>query len=214
MRNAPLLALLAALSLSACIRVSVGAGSGDPPAIYRLAAPPPPPDLPRVNWQLVVDRPAAPRELDGQRILWIDAAGRLGTLPRAQWSERTPDRVQGAILEVLEGSGAIGGIDRPESGLRGDYVLLSEIRAFELREGEGRRLEARVALGLRLLAPARNRIVATTRIEASIPAADRSETALVRAFQQAFAEAVAAAARWTLGAGEANRVSGPPAPGP
>ncbi len=131
-----------------------------------------------------------------------------------QWSDRTPDLLQGAILEVLERSGAIGGIDRPESGLRGDYVLLSEIRGFELREEAGRTLSARIALGLRLLAPARNRIVAATLIEASAPASDRSETALVRAFQQAFGEVVTKAAAWTLSVGEANRVSGPPAPGP
>lgn len=100
------------------------------------------------------------------------------------------------------------------SGLRGDYVLLSEIRGFELREEAGRTLSARIALGLRLLAPARNRIVAATLIEASAPASDRSETALVRAFQQAFGEVVTKAAAWTLSVGEANRVSGPPAPGP
>lgn len=215
MKRLPILAILAASLLAACIRVNVGGGSGgEAPAIYRLSAPAPPPDLPRVNWQLVVDRPTAARELDGQRILWIDAAGRLSALPRVQWSDRTPDLLQGAILELLERSGAIGGIDRPESGLRGDYVLLSEIRGFELREEAGRTLAARIALGLRLLAPARNRIVAATLIEASAPASDRSEAALVRAFQQAFAEVVAKAAAWTLSVGEANRISGPPAPGP
>lgn len=214
MKYVPLLSVLTALLLSACIRVSVGGAAGDPPAIFRLNLPAPPADLIRVNWQLVVDRPSASRTLDGQRVLWIDGDGRVGTLPRLQWSDRLPDLVQAALIELFEQSGSIGGIDRPESGLRGDYLLVGELRAFQLEGDRRQGLEARIALGLRLIAPARNRIVAATRIEAKARATGTSDAELIRAFEQAFAEVLVESLRWTLSSGEANRVSGPPAPGP
>ncbi|MDW8480075.1 MAG: ABC-type transport auxiliary lipoprotein family protein [Xanthomonadales bacterium] len=199
--------------LAGCIRVGLGGGGGEPPAAYHLGAPEPPPGLRPVNWQLVVDRPSAPRSLDGQRIVWIDRDGRVALLPGAQWTDRIPDLVQGALIETLERSAAIAGVDRPTSGLRGDYLLVTEIRAFQLERAADGAFAARVALGLRLLEPARNRIVASRLVEATAPAHGDAPAAAVSAFREAFARVIPEAARWALESGEANRTSVPPPQG-
>jgi cholesterol transport system auxiliary component len=206
-------ALGATLLLSGCITVGFGGGASAPLTTWTLSPPPPPAEpLPVVNWQLVVDKPAASKALASHRIAVYPEPRVLNVYEGAQWVDRVPDLLQSLLIQGLEASGSIAAVDRPASGLRGDYTLLSEIRAFQAEYRGGGPPHARVALSLRLLQPARNRILAAHVVDVSVPAEGSDIASVVRAFDRAAAEAVGETVRWTLESGEANRMSGPPEP--
>jgi cholesterol transport system auxiliary component len=205
-----IIVLISAL-LAGCITVGLGGGSGASLTTYTLGAPraAPQPMAP-VNWQLVVDKPSAAKALATNRIVVMPRPGVIAVYEGAQWADRAPEMLQSLLIQALEASGSITAVDRPVSGLRGDYTLVSEVRAFQAEYDDGGAPTVHVSLSLRLLQPARNRILAAHRVEARQRAAATDIASVVQAFDVATAEVVAAAVVWTLESGEANRHSGPP----
>jgi cholesterol transport system auxiliary component len=203
----------AGLFLTGCISVGLGGGDTQPLTTYTLSTPSAPDEpLPPVNWQLVVDKPAAAKALASNRIVVMPSPHVLNVYEGAQWSDRTPDLVQTLLIQGLEASGSITAVDRPVSGLRGDYTLVSEVRAFQAEYGDSGPPVVHVSLSLRLLQPARNRILAATTVTARQPARATDIASVVRAFDVATTQVVTDTVAWTLTSGEANRHSGPPEP--
>ncbi|HRQ65166.1 MAG TPA: ABC-type transport auxiliary lipoprotein family protein [Xanthomonadaceae bacterium] len=209
----PIIAAAASLLLAGCITVGLGGSDSASLTTYTLSATRPPAEpVPPVNWQLVVDKPSAAKALASNRIVVMPRAHVLNVYEGAQWSDRTPEMLQTLLIQGLEASGSITAVDRPVSGLRGDYTLVSEVRAFQAEYGDDGPPEVHVSLSLRLLQPARNRILAATTVTARQPARATDIASVVRAFDRATASVIAEAVAWTLESGEANRHSGPPEP--
>ncbi len=209
----PLTVISASLLVGGCISVGLGGGGGDPLTTYTLGAPAAPSaPAQAVTWQLVVEKPSAAKALASNRIVVMPTANVINVYEGVQWSDRTPELVQTMIIRGLETSGRIAAVDRPESGLRGDYTLVSEVRAFQAEYDGAATPMVRVALSLRLLQPARNRVLAAQVLEETRRAESTDVASVVRAFDAAAVELVAKAVAWTLDSGEANHVSGPPEP--
>ena len=155
-----------------------------------------------VEWQLVVDEPAASEPLRGTRIVLKPGPRAYGIYKGARWTDRAPELVQSLVLEGFERSGRIRGIGRASSSLRGDFLLASDLRAFEARYGDG--ATAHVELSARLVDSMRNEVVAARVFEAAVPAQGRDVASVVPAFEAAVDEVVAALVAWTLEEGEAN----------
>lgn len=192
-------AALLALALAGC---SVLPDQREELSIWTVDAVPAAAAGPAVDWQLAVDEPAAFEPLAGSRIVLSPAAGEFGLYRGARWGERAPRMLQSMVLRALEDSGRIRGVGRDNSGVRADYRLLMDLRAFHV-DGSARG-SAKVAFSARLLRWPDGAVVAARTFEAAAPVEGGGIAAVVAAFRAASAQAVPALAAWTLDEGEAD----------
>ncbi|MCE3004903.1 MAG: ABC-type transport auxiliary lipoprotein family protein [Xanthomonadaceae bacterium] len=187
-----------ALALSACAALF---DTRETLAIWRIDAVPAAPAGDPVAWQLAVDEPTAAEPLDGARIVLAPGGGEFGVYRGARWGERAPRLLQDLLLRSLADSGRIAGLGRGTDGVRADYRLLVDLRAFHVEADAG---QARIALSARLLRWPDGSVVAAQAFEAEAPVARGGIPAVVAAFESASAELVPALAAWTLAQGEAD----------
>jgi cholesterol transport system auxiliary component len=158
-----------------------------------------PPDLPRVNWQLVVEEPFAAGGLDTHRIAIMTNPYEIKYYAGARWAERAPRMVQTLLVESFENTGKIVAVGRQSIGLRSDFNLKSELREFqaELKEG-GTTPEIRVALNAKLIGQPRQQIVASANFERRVRAKDGELLSVVAAFDEALGQVLRETVQWTL----------------
>ena len=90
-----------------------------------------PPDLPAVNWQLVVETPTAPAGIDSARIALSQTSYTLEYFAKVGWTDRAPEMIQTLLIESMESTGKIVGVGRESIGLRPDYLLKTDLREFQ-----------------------------------------------------------------------------------
>jgi cholesterol transport system auxiliary component len=111
-------------------------GGGPPPRLFTLN-----PkttfdtDLPKVNWQLVIEMPSAPASLDTVRIAVQRSPLNLDYYADAAWTDRIPSMIQTLLVASFENTGKIVAVGRESVGLRADFLLKTEIRNFEVQYG-------------------------------------------------------------------------------
>jgi cholesterol transport system auxiliary component len=186
-----------ALALAGC---SVLPDNREELSIWAVDAVPAAAAGPAVDWQLAMDEPTAAEPLDGTRIVLSPAPGEFGVYRGARWTERVPRMLQTLVLRSLEDSGRIKGVGRGNTGVRADYRLLLDLRAFHVDGGA--RGAARVAFSARLLRWPEGAVVAARTFEATAPVEGSGIAAVVAAFRAASEEAVPAVADWVLAEGE------------
>jgi cholesterol transport system auxiliary component len=191
------LALLAPL-LSACSNIIPGQGQA--PQTYVLT-----PkstfvaELPKVDWQLLVDTPVASAELDTTRIVLSRSPITIDYFGDAAWPERAPLMIQTLIVESFENTGKILAVGRETVGLRADYILKPELRHFQAVYGEGGAMPyAWVRLTVRMIKTPEGRIVAQDTFEAREPAERNAIEAVVLAFDEALGKVMKRLVAWTL----------------
>lgn len=178
-------------------------GQTPPPELYRLTPKSTfEPDLPLVDWQLVIAQPSADAALDATRIALLRDPTRVEYFAKAGWVDRATVMVQTLILKSFENSGRIVSVGRRAIGLRADFELLSELRAFQAEYFSGR-IEVRVGLNAKLVDAQRRSIVAQESFEATAPAAQDSLPVIVYAFDDALGKVMKRLVEWTLLTGQA-----------
>jgi cholesterol transport system auxiliary component len=85
------------------------------------------------NWQLTVALPQAPASLDTERIALNPTPATLDYFANASWPDHLPLLIQSLLVESFEKDGRAGAVTRDTSGLHADYLLQTEIRAFQAR---------------------------------------------------------------------------------
>jgi cholesterol transport system auxiliary component len=135
-------------------------------------------------WQLAIEPPVAPDALAGTRVATRETDGSYGVLKSARWSERAPELVQTALVRTFEDSGRLRGVARANSALRSNYVLLTELRAFEADYRKGG-AEARIALSAKLVRADQREVLAARVFEQSVAAQGSGARAVATAFGQA-----------------------------
>ena len=162
-------------------------------------------DAPKVDWQLAVALPNAPQSLDTTRIALELTPQTMDYYANASWQDRAPVIVQRTLLEGFEKSGKIAAVARDTGGMRGDYILQSDLRAFGARyEVPDTAPMVIVDISARLLRTPGREIVATLQARHTAQASVNSVPAVVAAFDQALGETAEQIVAWALAA--------PPAP--
>ncbi len=183
-------------------------GQGPPPELYRLT-----PkssfrdDLPRVDWQLVLEAPQANAGIDTTRIALQRAPLQIEYYARAQWSDRAPQLVQTLMIESFENSQRIIAVGRDVVGLRADFVLKSELREFQAEYYQPGPPRSHVAIAARLVQMPRRAIIGTKSFEASQAATQDSVPAVIEAFDEALGKVLRRLVEWALETGETARRS-------
>ncbi len=199
-RRALAFALAAALPLALA-----GCLPGSPGDRTRIFAPQPGLAVdaawPQARFALAVPLPEASGALDGVRIVVRPSPSVVQVYPGAAWADPAPALVRAAVVHAFEDSGRLPAVAR---GGGADYVLASELRAFEAVIGEDGRPVATLELRLRLLQPREGRVLGSHRVRAEVVAADRGADAVAEAFRLALAEALPQVVGWTLATGNAD----------
>ncbi|MFC3676832.1 ABC-type transport auxiliary lipoprotein family protein [Ferrovibrio xuzhouensis] len=156
-------------------------------------------DLPRADWQLVVEEPYAAGGLDTHRIAIMTNPYEVKYYPEARWAERVPRMVQTLLIESFESTGKIVSVGRQSVGLRSDFNLQSELREFQAELMPGSAIpQIRIKLNSKLIAQPRQQIVASASFERVTPAKSGDILAVVEAFDIALGGVLKETVQWTL----------------
>jgi len=164
----------------------------------------------KVDWQLLVETPQASDAFSTSRMLAMPTAGVIEVFPGARWRDPAPAMIRDILVQAFEASDRILGVGGDASGLRGDFALSLELRAFQVDYSGGAPL-ARVALQARLLDYTTNRVLAAQAFDANAPVAGRQAADAFSGIQAALDEVVPAIVDWTLKQGDLARGKSHPA---
>jgi cholesterol transport system auxiliary component len=202
-RRAMLAGSAATLLLAGCSGVI---GPSSPPfKIYLLA-----PDLgalpgPKVSWELSIARPDAALSFNTDRIA-IARAETLDYYADAQWSDNTPLLLESLLVEAFEKSGRIDTVAKDAESVRADYILETELRAFQARYAdENGAPTVAVDIMAKLLDARSREIIAVHEAKAEAPAAVNTIDAAVAAFDKATSAILEEIVAWVLSAGHTRR---------
>lgn len=207
-RASLVLLFAAGLALSACAGVTGLTGG---PRLYTLT-----PkstfdaDLPRVDWQLLVEPPVTAAGLDTTRIALSRSPLTLDYFAGVSWADRAPLMVQRLLVESFENSGRIVAVGRDTVGLRADYLLKTELREFQAEyagDPVTTRPQVRVRLNAKLVGMPRRAIVASETFEAVVPVRGNQFEDIVTAFDDALGQVLKGTVQWALRRGEAARAA-------
>jgi cholesterol transport system auxiliary component len=155
---------------------------------------------PNVGWSLVVAKPAASSLIDNDRIAVRPGAGEITVYKASAWTDPAPDLVQNALLRRFEDSGKILTVSRPGAGVRGEYQLQTDLRAFESVYVNGGP-QAQVEIYAKLVHTADGEVVAARSFRETEGSSSESVGSVVDAFGVALGRASDQIAGWTLQAG-------------
>lgn len=192
-----LLATGAALGVASCSGLI-----GPPPAPQLYALHPDfqtMPDAPNAPWQLVVALPQAPESLNTERIALMRAPNVMDYYANSAWTDSVPALLQTLLIEAFEKSGKITAVARDGQGIRGDYILQTEIRDFEAYYAViDTPPQAVIKLSVSLVGALRRDVISTLRPEHQAQAAANNLPSITAAFAQAAGAAIGEIVTWAL----------------
>lgn len=216
MRGAKAFALVAMMALTASCDLTLP-GTGERSQLYVLTPKSTYPDeLPKVDWQLLVEQTTSPAGLDTQRIAVAYSPIELDYFARTNWTDRAPEMVLRLLVESFENSGKIIAVGRDSIGLRSNIVLKTELREFQAESdrksasnqggdgatGSGDTPRIRVRIAAKLVKMPQRVIVASQTFENVMPAEENNMEAIVGAFDEALGKTLKSIVVWTLTEGD------------
>lgn len=153
-------------------------------------------NLPTVNWQLTIEDPTADIRLNTERLVVQQSYAELTYIAGARWVDRLPNLVQQVLVDLFENSGRIQGVGLPIDGLEADYVLLVDVRDFELIVGSSQ--EIKICLFAKIMRLKDREIVAGRSFEKTIAVSKESLKEVVQAFLQGMNQVGKEIVAWAL----------------
>jgi cholesterol transport system auxiliary component len=191
LRRLALAAALAALG-AAC-------SSGSPSTTFDLTAPRRKVGGGAVGGQVAVTEPVAIQVLEADRILVKDAAGTISFLGGAQWADRLPRLIQARLIQTFENASRIKAVSRPGERVTADYLLNTEIRAFQIDATSG---EAFVEMSAKAVEDRTGRITNARVFAARVPVAALDAGSAAQALDRALSIVLLKIVQW-VGTGHA-----------
>ena len=188
-----------ALSVAACQLP----GSGPPPREFRVTQKSTfSEELPEVDWSLMVERPNALRSIDTPRIARTSGV-EIQHYAGATWVDRPPVMIEPLIIQSFRSSEAIDVVVDRRASIRPDFLLQTDLAAFEAIETASGPPDVRVAMSATMIRMPRREVVGTTHIARTVTAQATSLQAIALAFDDALGKVLKQLVEWTLRTGEA-----------
>lgn len=143
--------------------------------------------------QVVVAEPVAIQTFEAERIIAKDPAGSVSFLSGGQWADRLPRLIQARLIQTLENSSSVRAVSRPGDRVSADYLLNTEIRAFEVATGTG---EAVVEISAKLVEDRSGRIAAARVFSARVPVQGVDAANAARGLDRALSTVLLDIVRW------------------
>lgn len=139
--------------------------------------------LPAVEWQLTIEEPSCDGRLNTDKIVVQEFSAQLTHIAGALWVDRLPHLVQQLLLNLFENSSKIEGVGLPIEGLDADYVLLTDIRDFELVVSNKK--EIRIRLFAKLMRLRDREVIGARTFEKAIPLKENNIEEVIQSFLEA-----------------------------
>jgi cholesterol transport system auxiliary component len=176
-------------------------GAGEPPNLYTLSPKSTfAPDLPRADWQLIIETPIAAAGLNTSRIALQRSPVTLEYYANANWTDVAPLMVQTLLIESFENSGKIVAVSRESTSVRGDYTLKTELREFQAEYDGSGPPRARVRINAKLTRMSDRSIIASHTVERMARAEAGDLPSIALAFDEALGGAMGRIVEWALSA--------------
>jgi cholesterol transport system auxiliary component len=172
---------------------SMGLGQGPGTAYDLVAARDFPHRVGRAHGQLVVVEPTMLSPLDGERILVRPGPGQAAQLTDAQWEDRLPRLIQARLVQSFENANRLRAVGKPADKIAGDFVLITDVRSFEISASDG---TAVVEIAAKIVREGSGRIVAARVIRATVPAQAMQGPGAVASINEAFVQAATQIVLW------------------
>lgn len=177
-------ALPLALALGACSGGLGGIVAPAPPTAYNLEAASGFPHRSRpARGQLAIAEPTALAGYDSEKIVVRPTPAEAAQLGGVQWQDRLPKLMQARIVQSFENASRLRAVGRPADKIATDFVLMSEVRAFEISVAGG---SAVVEIAAKIVRERTGRIMAARVFRVSVPAPASEGAPAVAALNEAF----------------------------
>ena len=197
------LAGLITVSLAPAV-TACGLGGGPPPRQFTLHPVTNfPGGLPAVKWSLVVDEPAAARQIDTSRIALMSGPFQVEYYADVEWTDNAPAMVQLLLMQSFQNTGRLPVVAPTRQTLATDFLLLSNLRKFQVARDASGTPQATVVIEATLLRMPRRTAVATARFEKATPVDANSVEAVTAAFNASLGDTMRRVVDWTLEQGRA-----------
>lgn len=191
--------IVAALALAPAGCSSLLGGGGPPTALYTLTALNNLPGGPRLNLEILIDKPSATDALDTRRIALRRNQLSFNYYADSAWTDPAPAMIQALLVESLQRSGRVKAVSRNTLAIRGDYELRVDVRRFEADyEGKAELPTIRIEFGLILVHVEDRAVAGTNTVTASARPGANDVSSVVVAFDQALHDATRVTLTWTL----------------
>ena len=168
-------------------------------------------NIPKASWSLLVARPVAGELYETDSISVRPKAGSVQIYKGASWSDSVPNLVQSALVMSFEDSQKILTVARPGGAVRGEYQLVTELRAFDSIYAAGRP-EAVVEIHAKLVHSVDGEVVAAHTFHEVEPASSAEVPAVVDAFSRSLDRVTSQVVGWTLSNGNRYQAGLPAKP--
>ena len=176
-----------------------GLGSGPPARQFTLTPVSSfPRGLPPVKWSLVVDEPTAAHQLDTSRIAMMSGQFRVEYYAEVEWVDAAPAMVQLLLIQSFQNTGRLPFVASSRQTLATDFLLLSNLRKFQVEKDASGTPQAAVVLEATLLRTPRRTPIATARFERATPVNSDSAEAVSAAFDASLGDVMRQVVDWTL----------------
>src|SRR5262249_28651531 len=132
-------------------RELLGVGSGPSPRQFTLTPVTNfPRGLPLVKCSLVVDEPTAARQIDNSRIALMNGPFRVEYYADVEWTDNAPAMVQLLLIQSFQNTGRLPVVAPTRQTLATDFLLLSNLRKFQVENDASGTPQATVTLEVTL----------------------------------------------------------------
>ena len=202
--------LLAGLIAGSVGQSATGCGLiGPPPRQFTLTPVADfPRELPPVKWSLVVDEPAAARQIDTSRIALMSGTFQVEYYADVEWTDSAPAMVQLLLVQSFQNTGRLPVVAPSRQTLATDLLLLSNLRKFQVENDASGTPQATVVFEATLLRMPRRTPVATARFEKATPVDSKSIETVTAAFDASLGDVMRRVVGWTLQQGSAAVATG------
>lgn len=174
-------------------------GQGEPPNVYDLTPKSSfPEDLPKVDWQLVIDTPTAPAALNTPRIALQRDNLVVDYYSKTVWTDAAPELVQRLLIESFENTNKIVSVGREDASLRADFLLKTDLREFEAQYDGAGPPTVNVRINAKLVKMPQRVIIAGETVGYEIKAESDTIPAVVAAFDHALGKTLKRIVIWAI----------------
>jgi cholesterol transport system auxiliary component len=134
-----------------------------------------------IAWSLVIDEPTAAHQLDTSRIALMKGPFQVEYYADVEWTNNAPPMVKLLLIQSFQNTGRLPVVASTHQTLSTDFLLLSNLRKFQVERDASNVQQATVVLEPTLLRMPRREPIATGRFEKTTPVAADSIDAVTTA---------------------------------
>jgi cholesterol transport system auxiliary component len=182
---------------------------GPPPRQFTLT---PVADFPRgllpVKWSVVVDEPTAARQIDTSRIALMSGPFEVQYYADVEWTDSAPAMVQLLLVQSFQNTGRLPVVAPSRQTFATDFLLLSNLRKFQVENDVSGTPQATVVIEATLLRMPRRSPVATARFEKATRINSKSTETVTAAFDASLGDVMRRVVDWTIQQGSSAAATG------